>query len=181
MEISKKCVDQVKRTESKKIGVKSFGIYASAMTGAFSFDGGVSIAADHEGNIVIQNYKGAGAGTGTPSLSAGISESTYWAKNYTYLEGPGVSYGGSGSIGFLSVGLDANHAAMADIDSKMEEWQLSDVGLFPLGATLNIGAALNSTVVGGGEGHVQVGHTETLFRFNYYEAYEQIYNKVMEW
>lgn len=93
---------------SQKKSATSYNVSASLMTGIWCFDGGISFVFDPKGNFAIQNYKGAGIGTGNPSLSDGLSRSKYYVDDYTYLEGYGAIIAGSGPVGILDVGVDAN-------------------------------------------------------------------------
>ena len=123
------------------------------MTGIWCFDGSVGIVFDHKGNIALQNTKGVGIGSGTPSISGGFFKSQYWTDDFKKLEGGGAAIGGSGSLGLLDLGIDMNFS-------------------------LDIG----STVVGGGEFHMNAGVTETFWEWNFYDWYDKnIYEKIMAW
>ena len=51
-----------------------------------------------------------------------------------------------------------------------------------IGYTVSGGGALNSTVVGGGEFHMNAGVTETFWEWNFYDWYDKnIYEKIMAW
>lgn len=136
------------------------------MTGIWSFDGGVGIVFDHQGNIALQNYKGAGLGIGTPAISGGVYKSTSYVKDYTYLENGGMFIGGSGSLLGVDVGADINFSAATNEEGAITKFQ-------PIGHTVNTGLSLNSTVVGGGEGHVKGEVTETIWRWNFYDWYDK--------
>ena len=63
--------------------------------GIWCFDGSVGIVFDHKGNIALQNTKGVGIGSGTPSISGGFFKSQYWTDDFKKLEGGGAAIGGS--------------------------------------------------------------------------------------
>ena len=81
MENHKIGMDTIKKHESQKKDVKSYGLSASLMTGIWCFDGSVGIVFDHKGNIALQNTKGVGIGSGTPSISGGFFKSQYWTDD----------------------------------------------------------------------------------------------------
>lgn len=175
MEYHKEGMDMIEDYVSQKKCATSYNISASLMTGVWCFDGGISFVCDSKGNFAIQNYKGTGIGTGTPSVSAGLSKSKYYVDDYTYLEGYGATIGGSGSVGILDVGVDANFGMEVDEKGAFNNPRF-------IGATAGVGVALNSTVVGGGECHLKAGEAETIFHFNFFDWYdENIYEKVMSW
>ena len=78
-------MDTIKKHESQKKDVKSYGLSASLMTGIWCFDGSVGIVFDHKGNIALQNTKGVGIGSGTPSISGGFFKSQYWTDDFKKL------------------------------------------------------------------------------------------------
>ena len=175
MENHKIGMDTIEDSISQCKKAESINISASAMTGIWCFDGSISFVADTKGNFAIQTYKGGGIGTGTPSVSAGLSRSVFYVEDYTKLEGGTASIGGSGSVYGIDVGVDANYAMDIDEDGAFQNPKL-------IGGTVGIGYALNSTVVGGGEFHMKAGVTETIFKWNLFDWYEEnIYENVMAW
>lgn len=123
----------------------------------------------------VENMDDFGLGIGTPAISGGVYKSTSYVKDYTYLENGGMFIGGSGSLLGVDVGADINFSAATNEEGAITKLQ-------PIGYTVNAGLALNSTVVGGGEGHVKGGVTETIWKWNFYDWYdENVYKKTMDW
>ena len=175
MENHKIGMDTIKNHESQKKDVKSYGLSASLMTGIWCFDGSVGIVFDHKGNIALQNTKGVGIGSGTPSISGGFFKSQYWTDDFKKLEGGGAAIGGSGSLGLLDLGIDMNFSLDIGENGELDNPHF-------IGYTVSGGGALNSTVVGGGEFHMNAGVTETFWEWNFYDWYDKnIYEKIMAW
>ena len=85
------------------------------------------------------------------------------ASSFEKIEGFGTQIGGSLAYG-VAVGADLN---------IMED---SETGEMYLGGTYSEGVGTP-----GGELHVEMGMTGTIFDFNIFEMFDMIYNNIMEW
>ena len=78
-------------------------------------------------------------------------------------------------MGLLDLGIDMNFSLDIGENGELDNPHF-------IGYTVSGGGALNSTVVGGGEFHMNAGVTETFWEWNFYDWYDKnIYEKIMAW
>ena len=127
----------------------------------FAIQGGITI--DTKGNIAIQGALSSGFTGGSPGFSIMEYQTITNASSFEKIEGFGTQIGGSLAYG-VAVGADLN---------IMED---SETGEMYLGGTYSEGVGTP-----GGELHVEMGMTGTIFDFNIFEMFDMIYNNIMEW
>ena len=147
-------------------GTNTVGINGSGTLGIWQHDVSVGASIDAKGNVGIQGTYSCGISTAaTPSWALLGYRTTSNAPDIYALEGDGVNIGGSVSAPVntipLVVGADFN--LIGDVNSKPYNGYFGD--------TFSVG------IGSGNEGHVQYGGTVTLFSFNVFDWWNDIYNK----
>lgn len=154
---------------SKKNGTYSEGFNISGTPNIWQFDGMICFSRDYKGNMGIQITGSGGVTVGTPSISISKYVSRTNAPDISFLEGSGVSIGGSALVQtpvVVSVGAGGEFNIIGDVNSDSELYY---------GVTVNAGAGIGV----GGEGHIEWGETKTIFKINIFDIWDDIYKNIM--
>lgn len=126
------------------------------------------VSIDTDGNVALQATISGGLTGGTPGASFSLYHMATNAPSVDKLEGSAYEIGGSAGIPIYGIPafIGGDFIIIPDSDLKKEYYGLA--------TNLGLGTP-------GGEIHVTWGETVTLFKFNVFDVFDKIYNKVMEW
>ena len=152
----------------------SAGICASGTPSIISFSGQVGVSVDTKGNFAIQASISDNFTTGTPSASASFYTSITNAPTVFNLEEMGCQAGWSSAVPIskLPVALATGQDLLLIPDIENNDLYF--------GALTSVGISTPTEVLSG-EVHVGISHTFTLFSFNIFNVFDDVYSKIMEW
>lgn len=152
----------------------SAGVSGTFTPSLLFFNGQIGASVDAKGNFAIQASVADGFTTGTPSASASVYTSITNAPTVYHLEGMGYQAGSS-----VSVPISKLPVALATGQDLLLIPDIENNDLY-FGALTSVGISTQTEKLSG-EVHVGISHTFTLFSFNIFNVFDDVYSKIMEW